>query len=121
MLIWKINASVWFRWMKKKTSSLIEDKRKDEAHMAHTRRNPKRHIPLVSLLLWRKMVTVRCFAWALGLRLWSVSETKFRVLTAFLKFYILPPVSVFLFLTLHLMLDGLILFRKGDFHCVRSF
>ena len=50
-----------------------------------------------------------------------MSETKFRVLTIFLKFYIRPPVSVFLFLTLHLMLDGLILFRKGDFGRVRSF
>ena len=52
----------------------IEDKRKDKAHRAYTRRNPKKHIPPVSLLLWHKMVTVRCFVWALGLRLWSVSE-----------------------------------------------
>ena len=37
-----------------------------------TRRNPERHIPLVSLL-WRKMVTIHCFVWALGLRLLSVS------------------------------------------------
>ena len=28
----------------------------------------------VSLLLWHKIMTVRCFVWALGLRLWSVSE-----------------------------------------------
>ena len=69
----KINASVWFRWMKK-TSSLIEDKRKDKAHRAYTCWNPKKHIPPVSLLLWHKMVTVRCFVWTLGLRLWSVSE-----------------------------------------------
>ena len=69
----EINASVWFRWMKKKTSSLIKDKRKDKAHRAHTCQNPKRHIPPVNLLLWHKMVTVRCFVWALGLRLWSVS------------------------------------------------
>ena len=48
------NALIWFRWMKKKTSSLIEDKRKDKAH---TRWNPKRHIPPVSSLLWHKMVT----------------------------------------------------------------
>ena len=71
------NASIWFRWMKK-TSSLIEDKRKDKAQRANTRRNPKRHIPLVSLLLWRKMVAVRCFVWALGLRLWSVSAAVRR-------------------------------------------
>ena len=46
---------------------------------------------------------------------------KFRVLTIFFKFYIRPPISVFLFLTLHLILDGLILFRKDDFRHVRSF
>ena len=74
VLVRKINVSIWFRWMKKKTSSLIEDKGKDKAQRAHTRRNPKRHIPLVSLLLWCKMVAVCCFVWALGLRLWSVSE-----------------------------------------------
>ena len=56
MLIWKINALIWFRWMKKKTSSLTEDKRKDKAHRTYICQNPKRHIPPVSLLLWRKMV-----------------------------------------------------------------
>ena len=40
-----------------------------------------------------------------------MSETKFQVLTIFLNFYIQPPVSVFLFLMLHSMLDGLILFQ----------
>jgi len=39
-----------------------------------TDQNPKRHIPLVSLLLWRKIVAVHPFVGALGLRLWSVSE-----------------------------------------------
>ena len=34
----------------------------------------------------------------------------------FSKFYIRPPVSVFL---LYLMLDGLVLFCKGDFRHVR--
>ena len=29
---------------------------------------------MVSLLLWRKMVTVHCFIWPLALRLWSGSE-----------------------------------------------
>ena len=48
-------------------------------------------------------------------------RNNYRVLTIFKKFYIRPPVSVFLFLTLHLMLDGLILFRKGDFRHVKSF
>ena len=60
------------------TSSLIEDKRKDKAQRAHTRRNPKRHIPLVSLLLLRKMVAVHCFVWPLGLRLWSSSPSKIQ-------------------------------------------
>ena len=71
----EINASIWFRWMKK-TSSLIEDKGKDKAQWVHTRRNPKRHIPLVSLLLLRKMVAVHCFVCPLGLRLWSGSQSK---------------------------------------------
>ena len=61
-------------WMNKKTSSLIEDKRNDKAQRAYTHWNPKRHIPLVSLLLWCKMVAMRCLVWPLGLRLWSVSE-----------------------------------------------
>ena len=46
---------------------------------------------------------------------------KFQVLMIFKKFYIRPPVIIFLFLTLHLMLDGLILFRKSDFRHIRSF
>ena len=54
---------------------VIEDKRKDKAQRTHTRWNPKRHIPLVSLLLWRKIVAMHCFVWPLGLRLWSVSQT----------------------------------------------
>ena len=75
MLIRKINALVWFRCLKKKTTNLIEDKRKDKAHREYTRQNPKRHIPPVSLLLlWHKMVTMRYFISALGLRLWSDSE-----------------------------------------------
>ena len=93
MLIWKINTSIWFRWMKK-TSSLIEDKRKDKAQRAHTRRNPKRHIPMVSLLLLRKMVAMHCFVWSLVLRLWSVSQAvsqvdslKFKVLAIFKILY----------------------------------
>ena len=50
-----------------------------------------------------------------------MGETKFHVSTIFKEFYIQLPVSVFLFLMLHLMLDGLILFHKGDFHHIRSF
>ena len=58
---WKINTSIWFHYMKKK-KSLMEDKRNNEAQRPHTRRNPKRHISLVSLL-WHKIVAVRCFVW----------------------------------------------------------
>ena len=40
----------------------------------------------------------------------------------FLRFYIRLPISVFfLFLMLYLMLDGLMLFHKGDFCHVRCF
>ena len=52
----------------------------------------------MSLLLWRKMVTMRCFVWTLGLQLWSGSETKIGVFGNFLEFYIRPPVSVLLYL-----------------------
>ena len=45
-LIWKkINASIWFRWMKKKTSSLIKDERRDKAQRAYTHGNPKKAHP----------------------------------------------------------------------------
>ena len=84
--------------IEEETTNLIEDERKYKAHRAYTCQNPKRHIPTVSLLLWCKLVTMCCFVWALGLRLWSVSETKFQVLEIFLKFYIQSPVNVFLFL-----------------------
>jgi len=57
---WKINTSILFHCMKKK-KSLMEDKRNNEAQRPHTRRNPKRHISLVSLLLWRKIAAVRYF------------------------------------------------------------
>ena len=53
---------------------LIEDERRDKAQRTYTRRNPKRLIPLVSLLLWRKMVAMRCFVWPVSLRLWAVRE-----------------------------------------------
>ena len=48
---------------RRKKTKLIEDKRKDKVQRAHTHWNPKRHVPLVSLLLWRKMVAVHCFIW----------------------------------------------------------
>ena len=71
-MIGKINTLIC---MKKK--SLMEDERNNKAQRPHidTRQNSKRHISLVSLLLWHKMVAVCCFVRALGLQLWSVSES----------------------------------------------
>ena len=68
------------------------------------------------------MVTVRCFVWALGLQLWSVSEAvrqNFKLRQIF-KILYLAVSKHFLVLTLHLMLDGLILFCKSDFCRLRS-
>ena len=95
MLIQKIIALIWFHWMKK-TSSQIEDKRKDKAQGAYTHWNPKRHIPLVSLLLWCKIVAMHCFIVSQ-----SGSETKIRVLVIFKKFYTWPPVSVLLYIYIY--------------------
>ena len=39
--------------------------------MAHTCWNSNKYIPQLSLLLWRKIVAVRCFVWPPALRLWS--------------------------------------------------
>jgi len=95
----------------------MEDKSNNEVQRPLICRNPKRHILLVSLLLWRKIVAIRYFVWALGLRLWAVSETKFLSFGNFLKVYIRSPVSNFVILKLYLILDGLILLCKGDFCC----
>jgi len=81
----------------------MEDKRNNEAQRPHTRRNPKRYISLVSLLLWHKIAAVEYFVWHLGLRMWSGSETKFRVFTIFKKFNIQPSEGAFLFQTHHSM------------------
>ena len=54
---------------------LIEDKRKDKAQKAYTHWNTKRHIPLVSLLLWHKIVAVRYSTSPLALQLWSVRQS----------------------------------------------
>ena len=51
-----------------------ENKSNNKAQRTHTRQNLKRHIPLVSLLLWHKMVAIRYSVWALGLQLWLGSE-----------------------------------------------
>ena len=61
-VIRKINASIWFHCMKKATTSLIEDKKKDRAQRAHTHQN----LLLVSLLLWYIMVAIYCFVWPPG-------------------------------------------------------
>ena len=60
---WKINTSIWFCCMKKK--SLMEDERNNEE---------QRHISLVSLLLWHKIAAAWCLIWHLGLWMWSSSE-----------------------------------------------
>ena len=58
---------------------LIEDKRNGKAQNADIHWNSKRHIPLVSLLLWRKMVAVHCFVWLLDLRLWSSRQKEDKI------------------------------------------
>ena len=44
-----------------------------------------------------------------------MSETKFQVLAIFKKINIRPLVSIFMFLMLYFMLDGLIVLRQSDF------
>jgi len=60
VLTQKIYALIWFD-MKKRKKSLMEDKRKYKAWREHTCWNSKRHISLVNLLLWCKIVAVCCF------------------------------------------------------------
>ena len=43
-----------------------------------------------------------------------MSQDKFQALAILKNFYIQSPASVFLFLMLYFMLDGLILFHKGN-------
>ena len=50
----KIITWVWFHCMKKTKTRPTEGKRKDKVQRAHTCQYPKRHIPLVSLILWHK-------------------------------------------------------------------
>jgi len=82
----------------------MEDKRNNEVQRPGTRRNPKRHISLVSLLLWYKIAAVRCFVWCLGLRMWSGSEATRQlnldldeILKILKKFNIQLSEDVFLF------------------------
>ena len=67
---------------------LMGDKRKQKADICQ---NYKRNIPLVSLLLWHKMVAVHCFVWPLALRLWSDRQADRQAgsqMKDFLKFNI---------------------------------
>ena len=99
----KINTSIWFCWMKKKTSSLIEDKITVYIAMYCTFlqrglqnvKKKRKDKAQSSLLLLQKMVAMCC------------------------KFYIWPPVNVLLYFMLFCILYGLVLFRKGDFSCVK--
>ena len=52
----------------------MEDGRNGETQRAHINRNPKRHISQMSLILCRKISTVQCLVWCLGLQMWSGSE-----------------------------------------------
>ena len=65
----------------------MEDEKNNGVQRPHTRRNPKRHISLVSLLLWRKIAAVQCFVWRLGLRMWSDSEAHSEVVRQNFEFY----------------------------------
>ena len=102
---------------------MVKKTKKDKAPKARTHQNPKRHMPLVSLLLWHKMVVVHCFIWPLALQLWSDRPGQAGRLNFgdFLKILYPAVLSFFLFLMLYLMLDGLILFLNGDFCCIRCF
>jgi len=77
-------------------------------HRAYTYQNPKRHIPLVSLLLWHKLVAVHCFISALGLRLWSVRQCD-EILTFdnFFKILYSATSKRFHVLKMYFVLDGL--------------
>ena len=69
--------------MKKTTSSLIEDKEKIRHRGLHSSEPQKAH-PLVSLLLWHKMVAVRSVSSLATVVRQLGSETKIQVL-AFLN------------------------------------
>ena len=80
--------------------------------------NPKKNIPLVSLLLVRKMVAVCCSVWPPALRLWlgrptrthAGRQTKIQVSVIFKNILYLATCKRFLVSMLYLMLDGLILY-----------
>ena len=82
--------------------------------MADFCRNPKRYIPLVSLLLWHK--TVACAS--SSLRLWSSEAWQADENTIFFVIVYPAACTCFLVLMLYLRLNRVRLFRKGDFHPV---
>jgi len=82
---------------------LIEDQRKSRVY---TCRNPKRHIPPINLVLWRKIITIHFFVLALYLQLWSMSEMKFQILYS---------VTGKCFVFFLMLLYGPLLLSKGDF------
>jgi len=59
----------------------MEDKsnNKEQSPHMYTRRNLKRHISLVSLLLCCKIAAVWCFVFSLGLWMWAGSEAGSEV------------------------------------------
>jgi len=72
---------------------------------------------LVSLLLWCKMVAVCYFIWPPALQLWSgrkagclasLANQNFSFGYVFKIIFSRLPISDFLFLMLHLMLDGIL-------------
>ena len=104
--------SIWFHSLKK---SLMEPKRSNEVQRPHTYWNPKRlHISQVSLLLWHKIVAIRCFIWAQACNCGQVvNEMKFQVLAIFCK--IQYPATSKHFYVFH----GLILLHRSNFHYKR--
>ena len=66
VLIWKLAPLYGFN-MKKE---LMEDEKIQGTGRAHSTETQKRHIPLVSLFLHLRMLTVHCFVWSLGLQPW---------------------------------------------------
>ena len=98
----EINALIWFHYKKKD---------EDQPERVHSCQNPKSHkckMVVVLLHLASSLATV-------------VRQASRRNLSFgdFVKKYISSFHKCFLGLMLYLMLDGLILFCKSDFHCVK--
>ena len=94
MLIGKINASILFHCMKKKSlMGKIKETRRKGPTLVGTPKGTSR----------RKIVAVRCFVWCLGLQMWSGSEAVRQldkissIYDFFKKFNSQPSENVFLF------------------------